>query len=188
MFVGAGPGEKKQHKIGDSLFEERSSGDYLKMAELSEEYLQMGGGFCLDEYGANKGTDKCPSNSAADPAHCSNVGPVQLVSSPSRALNGFQDKWRTDAYDKSIRNDYPGTTPIKSLRAMPFFEKKMKEDGVGGGESHRDDGAAILYEEGIAFCSNCNVGVWQCIAKASSLHLVSLSCADSHSLVYLGFV
>ncbi|KAL7256831.1 hypothetical protein ACSBR1_010716 [Camellia fascicularis] len=68
MFVGAGPGEKKQHKIGDSLFEERSSGDYLKMAELSEEYLQMGGGFCLDEYGANKGTDKCPSNSAADPA------------------------------------------------------------------------------------------------------------------------
>ncbi|CAL5325214.1 unnamed protein product [Camellia sinensis] len=63
----------KQYMI-DCYFQTPAKVVGRKRSKLSDDYLQMGGGFCLDEYGANKGTDKCPSNSAVDPAHCSNVG------------------------------------------------------------------------------------------------------------------
>ncbi|GMP29190.1 hypothetical protein CsSME_00004405 [Camellia sinensis var. sinensis] len=199
---GAGSGEKIQHKGRDSSFEERSGGDYLEMAggfcmdeaepeletgqlsldqkddpsfgaELSEEYLKMGGGFCLDEDETNMGTDKRPSKSVgasisdnAEPALCSNVvveadpdfGPVQLVSSPSRALDGVEDRRRTDAYDsnQNVEHSTPVTSDVhSSIVGIVYFFGRGSGEGNSGSPPRADELAdfnlLVLFTALLAF-------------------------------------
>uniref|UniRef100_A0A5B6YV96 Putative DNA repair protein UVH3 isoform X1 n=1 Tax=Davidia involucrata TaxID=16924 RepID=A0A5B6YV96_DAVIN len=135
-------------------------------AEFSKEYLKMGGGFCLDEDEIDKDPDKCASDAAritifenADPSHCSgfveeaddDIGPVHLVSSPIKALDGLQNGGRPDASDSKrnldrsnattdddqtnvatfppdyIKEDDSRTIPIGILSAMPYLRRKRRK-------------------------------------------------------------
>ncbi|PSR87598.1 DNA repair protein [Actinidia chinensis var. chinensis] len=166
-------GEKTQQKAGDPSFEEHSGEDYLEMgggfcmgeaepeletdqttlgqncdpsfeAELCKQYLNMGGGFCLDEGGTSKDPGTCCSNPArpslsadADPAHSDfaveadpDIGSVQLVSSPTIAVEGSIGDYRSGlgtSPPDSTRKDDSGTEPVNSLLAMPNLRRKRRK-------------------------------------------------------------
>ncbi|KAL6960634.1 hypothetical protein U1Q18_038398 [Sarracenia purpurea var. burkii] len=119
------PGEKNQHKVGDHSFEKGSGGDYL----------EMGGGFCMEEAEPelrtgqlnlgqnsdphfeaefskeylNTGGGLCPDeDGTTDP----DIRSVQSISSPTKAPDGFEDRLRTDTCDGKL--DLDSSTPIIS--------------------------------------------------------------------------
>ncbi|XP_059670183.1 DNA repair protein UVH3-like [Cornus florida] len=130
-------------------------GDLSFGVELSKEYLKMGGGFCLDEDEVDEDPDICASSSAAgasiienpNPSHQSSfveevdhdIGSVQLVSSPTKALD--QNGGKTDASDSEknldhsnastnkehLKEDVSGMTPVRFLSAMPSLRRKRRK-------------------------------------------------------------
>ncbi|KAM7509106.1 hypothetical protein LguiA_019559 [Lonicera macranthoides] len=128
--------------------------DQYGEAELSQDYLKMGGGFCLE---GDDDKDKDPSECASSPAraiifenhntshysgnledadHDIDVGPAQLVSSTLRASNPDCPNATTDenisgvAISKeNIEGDGSGTRSIRSLSlsAMPYLKRKRRK-------------------------------------------------------------
>nr|GEV09196.1 DNA repair protein UVH3 isoform X1 [Tanacetum cinerariifolium] len=90
-------------------------------AELSEDYLKMGGGFCADEEG-----DKEPGKSGCSPlteelTEASNLGEAEASISPNAAI----DLTATASLETNKVNDV--IRPVTFLSAMPNLRRKRKK-------------------------------------------------------------
>ena len=109
--------------------------------DFSEDYLRMGGGFCLDEDEkddpAKEGTIFEHSNPEAELS----TDPAQAVCSSQNSADGFQSgttcqpdtELDLDCSNATIglpmpenTGDDTGTKTVKALRAMPFLKKKQR--------------------------------------------------------------
>lgn len=121
-------------------------------AELSPDYLKMGGGFCLDE---DDDKDKDPSECASSPAraisfknhgtshysgnleeaeHDIDMVPTQLASSTLRASNPDCPNATTNENissvaisQENVEGDGCGARSVRSLSAMPYLRRKRRK-------------------------------------------------------------